>query len=152
LAIWAAGRFIVLQQRDNETSVIQGIVGLIGVAVDLLEEASGIARDNVQSAILEFDVYRFDDVTRPLADISIAAARNWQLAASIPKLLRELRAGRGLMDKLVTETRSIPTSLKIPNSPWEELHAIEQRAIGVLAETGRVLTAAQRRRSRWWLW
>lgn len=148
IAIYVTGRISVLQQRLVAEERAEGILASISVADCVLTDAAAAVRDNNSTArVQHFDVARYEDALRLLDAVAPDARhlRLVELAAELRTLLRQSHALMAPAVRLAQDGRAVP-------GIWPELHDAEQRAHGITAEAGRVLTRAQCRRARWWLW
>lgn len=133
LAIWAAGRVVVvLQQRLARQQV-----------------AAEATRDEpVKHGLRGFDGERFTDALAGLTSMTphdVGDLRLVELLAAYPSMLRTAKAEVEQAGMLTQ------TGLGPQGGLWERLHDFEQRSATLYAEAGRILTRDQRRVRLWWL-
>jgi hypothetical protein len=149
LAIWAAGRVVVLQQRLGRVERLDALLGIAGYAVDQLSEAARLTRDaNETGALINAPVEPLADAETMLAGIpahELGSARLVELLAKLRRLVREARPQFAHAREMIKITGDV-------SSHWDFLDTREQMAIGILAEIGRIHGLARGRLCRWLLW
>ena len=149
VAVWAAGRVVVLQQRLARTERVEALLGIAAYAVDQLTEAARVVRDAPADpwALLNARLGPMDDAAAMLAAVpahELGSSQMVALFAQLRQLVREARPEFAKAQDMVTVAGDVSTY-------WEPLHSREQEGVEILAAIGRFHDLANGQRRSWWI-